>query len=344
MSANDPEANVLEREHLVRYSDLRPCRNAFVDTRTPGSEQKENFTIIGPGVSENPDQYVHISRPHGFNIGGARQPPRCVNSQHSHLTAEVFIVHSGQWAFRSGERARDGEVILGPGDVVSLPPNMFRGFENVGDGMGFLFAVLGGDDPGRVLWAPDVFDAAEKHGLILLENGRLIDTTLGQTAPLGTMRMPRTTKAQVAALDTYTSAALAQCVFRLGGAAAGSPSSVLAASGPGLREFPVLGASNESEGLEAGVIKGTHGFVLRQVTFSPGASVPAHTRAEEEVLIVHRGAVRVGVREESIELHQGDVLTVPVGSPRTFSNERSADAIVHVVRCGERPSPPVFLT
>ena len=62
-------------ERLVRYIDLIPCYNAFIDCRTPGSEAKENFTIIGPGVSENPHQHVHIPEPHGFNIGGARQPP-----------------------------------------------------------------------------------------------------------------------------------------------------------------------------------------------------------------------------------------------------------------------------
>ena len=81
-------------QRVVRYADLRPCYNAFIDTRTPGSEAKENFTIIGPGVSENPEQHVHIAEPHGFNIGGARQPPGCVNSQHSHDTAEVFVAHT----------------------------------------------------------------------------------------------------------------------------------------------------------------------------------------------------------------------------------------------------------
>jgi len=80
-------------ERLVRYRDLEPCRTAFIDTRSPGSDKKENFTIIGPGVAENPDQHVHITLPHGFNIGGARQPPHCLNSQHSHLTNEVFVGH-----------------------------------------------------------------------------------------------------------------------------------------------------------------------------------------------------------------------------------------------------------
>ena len=75
-----PGASQITREQmrarLVRYGELVPCRTAFIDTRTPGSEEKENFTIIGPGVAENPDQHVHIREPHGFNIGAARPAAR----------------------------------------------------------------------------------------------------------------------------------------------------------------------------------------------------------------------------------------------------------------------------
>ena len=149
------------QDRLVRYADLRPCKNAFIDTRTPGSDQKENFTIIGPGVSENPDQHVHIEIPHGFNIGAARQPPGCLNSQHSHQTAEVFLVHFGSWTFRSGVEANDGEIRMQAGDIISLPTDVFRGFENTGTDLGHLYAILGDDDPGRVLWAPKVFDLAQ---------------------------------------------------------------------------------------------------------------------------------------------------------------------------------------
>ena len=164
-------------ERLVRYDELRPCTTAFIDTRTPGSAEKENFTIIGPGVAESPDQHVHIDIPHGFNIGGARQPPGCVNSQHSHETAEVFVIHTGTWAFYLGPEREDGKVILHPGDTISIPVHVFRGFENVGDDVGYMFAVLGGDDPGHVTWSPYVFDNAKEYGLILLEDGSLVDTT-----------------------------------------------------------------------------------------------------------------------------------------------------------------------
>ena len=119
-------------ERLVRYADLIPSLRAFIDTQTPGSTDKENFTIIGPGVSESPDQHVHITEQHGFNIGGARQPFGCVNSQHSHDTAEVFIVHTGRWRLVFGPNREDGTLEIGPGDVASVPTKMFRGFEKQG--------------------------------------------------------------------------------------------------------------------------------------------------------------------------------------------------------------------
>ena len=86
-------------DRIVRYGELVPCKTAFIDAHTPGSDQKENFTIIGGGVSESPDQHVHIAIPHGFNIGAAGQPPKCRNSLHDHNTAEVFFVLSGRWRF-----------------------------------------------------------------------------------------------------------------------------------------------------------------------------------------------------------------------------------------------------
>ena len=45
---------------IVRYGDLIPCKTAFIDAHTPGSDQKENFTIIGGGVSESPAQHIPI--------------------------------------------------------------------------------------------------------------------------------------------------------------------------------------------------------------------------------------------------------------------------------------------
>ena len=34
-------------KNIVRYGNLQPCKTAFIDAHTPGSNQKENFTILG---------------------------------------------------------------------------------------------------------------------------------------------------------------------------------------------------------------------------------------------------------------------------------------------------------
>ena len=185
---------------IVRYGDLVPCRTAFIDAHTPGSDQKENFTIIGGGVSESADQHVHIADTPGFNIGAAGQPPKCRNSLHSHRTAEVFFVLSGRWRFFWGRRGDAGEVVLEEGDIINIPTGIFRGFENIGTDYGMIMAVLGGDDAGGgVIWAPQVIEEARAHGLVLGENGVLYDSKKGQTPPDGVAPMPVLTEAELAA-------------------------------------------------------------------------------------------------------------------------------------------------
>ena len=172
------------KKRLVRYGELKPCKTAFIDAHTPGSNLKENFTIIGAGVSESSDQHVHLRISHGFNIGAAGQPPKCKNSLHSHRTAEVFFVLSGRWRFFWGRWGNSGEVILEEGDIINIPTGIFRGFENVGINYGMIMAILGGDDAGGgVIWAPQVINEAKKHGLFLSEKGELFDTTKGKKLP-----------------------------------------------------------------------------------------------------------------------------------------------------------------
>lgn len=321
-------------ERLVRYADLRPCTTAFIDTRTPGSAEKENFTIIGPGVAESPEQHVHIEIPHGFNIGGARQPPACVNSQHSHETAEVFVVHSGTWAFLLGPNKEDGEVVLGPGDVISIPVHVFRGFKNVGIDKGFLYAVLGGDDPGHVTWAPYVFEQAHEHGLILLEDGSLVDTLRGETVPEGKRPMPPTTDEDVARLRRLKADEMGGCVV-LHKELANARGELAKATG--LREFPIIGETSEPEQLGPGKMTWPHGFNVRFLHMEPGIKSKPHARAEEEVVFVHKGLLTVHLPGGSLEIGPGDTLTVPVGMARSYENRGDDVVETYVVRGGDHP-------
>jgi quercetin dioxygenase-like cupin family protein len=298
-------------QRLVRYADLVPCYNAFIDCRTPGSEAKENFTIIGPGVSENPAQYVHIAEPHGFNIGGARQPPGCINSQHSHDTAEVFVAHSGHWRFDLGEHGDDARVELHPGDVISIPTRMFRGFTAMAlgdDGQpGFLWSVLGNDNPGRVTWAPRVFDMAREYGLVLLENGSLIDTSAGETVPADARPMAPTSANEAATLQRTI-----------------DPETIV------VRSEKTTGSHVTAIIGEAGPLDWEHGFCMERFDIAPGEEIGWEGEDGVDVLFVHRGVVSLPCAGGDLLLGAGDTISLPAGLVRLLRSPDGAVAfLVH---------------
>ena len=311
----DNVEKIRSHPRIVRYEDLRPCFDAFIDTRTPGSDKKENFTIIGPGVSENPNQYVHIAEPHGFNIGGARQPPGCVNSQHSHDTAEVFFVHSGTWSFDLGEHGADANITLHPGDTISIPTKVFRGFKNIGEDIGYLWAVLGQDNPGRVTWAPDVFDMAKEYGLVLLESGSLIDTAKGEIVPDGVKVMPVTSREEVNSLQTFSDADLRACCVL-------SDEDVPNYTRTGTVTRKVIGEDTK--------LNWPHGFSVQHIAIMPSAANFSQTRTSTDVIFVHSGTLTIKLDTEVWTLFPGDTATIPSGASRQFVN--NSDKVVEFLR------------
>ena len=283
----------------VRFNELVPCRTAFVDTHNPGTEGKETFTIIGGGGSENPDQYVHIEETPGFNIGGARQPAGCTNSLHSHRTAEVFIIHTVSWRMFWGLEGDDGEVVLNPGDLISLPTHMFRGFENVTPvnatnetGSGFIFSVLGGDDSGGgVVWAPEVLEEASNHGLTLLESGQLVNTREGEEIPEG---IPPVTPVSKTGLSFHSRNTITDA----------SKFVVKRPAEWAHRETELIGRSSNA------VIRERPGFEVRRVQWGNGEEIPWRVSNLDTVLISNTGSVVLSGGEA---LGPGDVALIQAG-------------------------------
>lgn len=306
---------------VVRYGDLKPCKTAFIDAHTPGSDQKENFTIIGGGVSESPDQHVHIAIPHGFNIGAAGQPPKCRNSLHSHRTAEVFFVLKGRWRFFWGRWGTAGEVVLEEGDIINIPTGIFRGFENIGTDYGMIMAVLGGDDAGGgVIWAPQVIEDAQNHGLVLGENGKLYDSKNGQSLPDGVKPMPVLTEEELKAFPEMT------------------PNNVV---GYGVRRYNDLMALASGKPVlvigEDGVIRDKPGF---EVGFLNRASATdkMHRHDRPSVLMPVKGHWKLtwegenGAPGGELTLNPGDTASVPAGLNHTAVPAMTGEAsLYHIV-------------
>ena len=159
---------------LAKFDELVPSTLPFVEGKLEGHKERKNYSIVGPGVAEDSKQFVKIAMPHSFNLGAVSAMPKNGSGLHSHTTAEVFIIYSGKWRFYWGAEGTD-ETILSAGDIISMPTNMFRGFENAGDEEGLIFVVLGGDDPGIITWVPSVLEKAKQTGMALLNDNSLID-------------------------------------------------------------------------------------------------------------------------------------------------------------------------
>ncbi len=82
---------------LIPYVDLRPCKNAFIDTRSAGSEGKENVTLIGPGASV-------LAR--------------------VHHEEDVIFFQNGTLDIITP----DGSVVLGAGDTFTTPKGLACAF------------------------------------------------------------------------------------------------------------------------------------------------------------------------------------------------------------------------
>jgi len=186
---------------LAKFNELVPSTLPFVEGKLEGHKERKNYSIVGPGVAEDSSQFVKIAMPHSFNLGAVSAMPKNGSGLHSHTTAEVFIIYSGKWKFYWGSEGKD-ETILSAGDIISMPTNMFRGFENAGDEEGLIFVVLGGDDPGIITWVPSVLEKAKKTGMALLNDNSLIDLSLNEI-PKGKSILEPISKEEIKKFNNY---------------------------------------------------------------------------------------------------------------------------------------------
>ncbi|WP_224825069.1 cupin domain-containing protein [Cognatishimia sp. MH4019] len=310
---------------IVRYGDLVPCKTAFIDAHTPGSDQKENFTIIGGGVSESADQHVHIRDTPGFNIGAAGQPPKCRNSLHTHSTAEVFFVLKGRWRFFWGRWGNAGEVVLEEGDIFNIPTGIFRGFENIGTDYGMIMAILGGDDAGGgVLWAPQVIEDAADHGLVLGENGKLYDTKKGETLPDGIAPMPLLDQAVLDRMPEPTTAdVIPNYVARywdMMALADRQPADVIS---------------------ETGMLRDKPGFTV-ELLARGSISDDSYSTDTHEVLMPVRGHWKLSYEGGETVLNPGDTCAVPPGVTRSLRPSMTGEASLYRIRSTDDPAGPTL--
>lgn len=344
MSTSTPAAVTVSKDELqrrtIRRGDLVSCNQAFIDCRTPGSDKKENYALIGSGVSQSSDQVINLQEPHGYNVGAAAMPNGVTNSLHIHFTAEVFLNFRGDWLFRWGPGGSHGEYHSRPGDVLTVPTWIFRGFTNIGQDDGWLFTVLGRDNTGGIIWGPSVLREAEGFGLYLTADNQLIDTVAGDEIPEAAELVRPMPDEVVDSLRHYTPEQMRSRITSESDRV-WSDTPFLCSVLPGGRAqlASVIGwGMTEDRNQEPRVVN-PHGFSLAWLRADPGEGLLRFRQDKSQVLVVRDGTWQVtlneGADEISVQLHSEDTLSVPEGAWRSLSNVGDERAELVVINGGD---------
>ena len=168
---------------VVQFEELKDkgIPLMFIDSILPG-HQRMNYAVIGDTASENPDyeQDVALRSPHKFQIGMVLAPPGNGPAYHTHDYIEAFMPLTGRWRFYWGNDPVGppmGDTEIGQWDLISLPPGLWRKFENISSEDAWLLGILEehsvftGKDP---YWSNVVIEQARQYGFKADETGRMM--------------------------------------------------------------------------------------------------------------------------------------------------------------------------
>ncbi|MCZ4348154.1 hypothetical protein [Devosia neptuniae] len=328
----------------VKSADYVSCTVAFIDCKKPGSHLKENYSIIGPGVTSSEEQVVNLPEPHGFNIGAAAMPNGITNNLHVHFTAEVFIVQKGEWTFRWGSNG-ENEFVGREGDILSVPTWIFRGFTNSGPGDGWLFTVLGGDNTGGVIFHPEIIREAADYGLYISKDNTLIDVSKGDEVPGEEGRIAPMPDEAVAELRRVSAEEMRRRVVTEGDRDFRPAFIDAALPGCGAEIAPVIGFGLTQNRNHAAPITNPHGFSVEWLWLAAGTKVSQFTLPEKMVLIVRSGHVRLAFNDASdvtVDLALRDTYSIPADAVRSIEALGDTAAELLVVISGDHRKRPVF--
>ena len=309
-------------ERIARFNELTPSTLPFVEGRIEGHKERKNYSIVGPGVAEDSQQSVKISKPHGYNLGAVSANPKNGSGLHSHTTAEVFLIYSGSWRFYWGADGTN-EIILGKGDIISMPTNMFRGFENAGDEEGLIFVVLGNDDPGIITWVPDVLIKARETGLALLDDNSLIDLKENKV-PSNRKLLEPITKETLQRFDDYEINEIENFICKYKNQINHEIN-----LNNGIKLIQVIGNSFSNKNYKA-IIDHDTGFNLSILKSKQGL-IEDLVFDKPTILFSQKGNWKVKIEEDEFNINSKDTFSLPLNTKVSVSIDNNEDCFLNCV-------------
>ena len=309
-------------ERIAKFNELIPSTLPFVEGRLEGHKERKNYSIVGPGVAEDSEQSVKISKAHGYNLGAVSANPKNGSGLHSHTTAEVFLIYSGKWRFYWGEDGKN-EIILGKGDIISMPTNMFRGFENAGDEEGLIFVVLGNDDPGIITWIPKVLISAKETGLALLDDNSLIDLKKNKI-PTGKKLLEPINNDQLQKFDNYSLNEIEKFICRFD-----NQSKFQNDLDGGIKLIQIIGNQfcnqsynpliDQNTGFNLSILKSKNGQIKDLIFTKP------------TIMFSQKGLWKIKIENDVFEINSKDTFSVPLNTKLNISVENIEDCYLNCV-------------
>ena len=309
-------------ERIAKFSELTPSTLPFVEGRLEGHKERKNYSIVGPGVAEDSEQSVKISKAHGYNLGAVSANPKNGSGLHSHTTAEVFLIYSGKWRFYWGVDGKN-EIILGKGDIISMPTNMFRGFENAGDEEGLIFVVLGNDDPGIITWIPKVLISAKETGLALLDDNSLIDLKKNEI-PSGKKLLEPINNDQLQKFDNYSLNEIEKFICRFD-----NQSKFQNDLENGIKLIQIIGNQfcnqsynpliDQNTGFNLSILKSKNGQIKDLIFTKP------------TIMFSQKGLWKIKIENDFFEINSKDTFSAPLNTKLSISIENIEDCYLNCV-------------
>ena len=309
-------------ERIAKFNELIPSTLPFVEGRLEGHKERKNYSIVGPGVAEDSEQSVKISKAHGYNLGAVSANPKNGSGLHSHTTAEVFLIYSGKWKFYWGVDGKN-EIILGKGDIISMPTNMFRGFENAGDEEGLIFVVLGNDNPGIITWIPKVLISAKETGLALLDDNSLIDLKKNKI-PTGKKLLEPISNDQLQKFDNYSLNEIEKFICRFD-----NQSKFQNDLDGGIKLIQIIGNQfcnqsynpliDQNTGFNLSILKSKNGQIKDLIFTKP------------TIMFSQKGLWKIKIENDVFEINSKDTFSVPLNTRLSISVENIEDCYLNCV-------------
>ena len=309
-------------ERIAKFNELIPSTLPFVEGRLEGHKERKNYSIVGPGVAEDSEQSVKISKAHGYNLGAVSANPKNGSGLHSHTTAEVFLIYSGKWKFYWGVDGKN-EIILGKGDIISMPTNMFRGFENAGDEEGLIFVVLGNDDPGIITWIPKVLINAKETGLALLDDNSLIDLKKNKI-PTGKKLLEPISNDQLQKFDNYSLNEIEKFICRFD-----NQSKFQNDLDGGIKLIQIIGNQfcnqsynpliDQNTGFNLSILKSKNGQIKDLIFTKP------------TIMFSQKGLWKIKIENDVFEINSKDTFSVPLNTKLSINVENIEDCYLNCV-------------